>query len=397
MDIKNSKRNICTLDVDCTGCRACEQICPKSCVLMKPNGEGFLSPQIDQGLCIGCEKCLKICPQYNHLNLFTPISVYAAFVLDRDILHKSSSGGIFAAAAKQFIEGGGVVWGCQLNDNLVAEHVKIMNLGDLHRLQGSKYVQSDVGKTYSQVLQELKNGCRVLYSGTPCQIAGLYSYLGRKWDSLYTIDLLCHGVPSPVLYKKYIEWLSLKLGDQVILYEFRNKDKIGWGNGYRAKITTKTKKYYRFSLLDPYFYAFTKGYTYRDCCYQCKYSQSKRLADMTLADYWGIEKSHPDFVNCDGVSLVICTTEKGKELFETLKNIKAIPSTLELAMPYNHNLNAPTIKPEIRGSIYNGLFEDDLDTFFKRNFTFSRAFKKKLLFGLPVELLLLLKKIKRYI
>ena len=397
MDVKKKKKNICTLNIDCTGCRACEQICPKLCISMEIDCEGFLSPRVDSELCICCGKCLKICPQYNDLSLSIPISVYAAFSLDKDILHRSASGGIFFAVARQFIENGGIVFGCQLDDNLVAEHVKVIDLVHLCHLQGSKYVQSNVRETYSEVLQELENDKDVLYSGTPCQIAGLYSFLGRKWDNLYTIDLLCHGVPSPTLYKKYIEWLSIKLDNKVIQYEFRNKDKIGWKNGYRAKITTKNKEYYRFSLLDPYYYAFTKSYTYRECCYRCKYSQAKRLADITLADYWGIEKCHPDFVNSDGVSLVICTTEKGQNFFKMIKSIEAIPSTLELAMPYNHNLRAPTIRPEIRDSIYNGLLEDDLEMFFEKKFNFSVPFKKKLLFSLPVELLLFLRKIKKYI
>ena len=238
-----------------------------------------------------------------------------------------------------------------------AQHIRVTKKEKLYKLQGSKYVQSNLTNTFLEIKKDLLNNKRVLFSGTPCQVAGLYRYLGKKYDNLFTIDLVCHGVPSPILFEKYINWLENKEHSTVTNYNFRDKIKNDWGVNSRVEFASNKIKYKR-AKLDPYFKAFTDGLTYRESCYNCQFAKKERIADITLADYWGIKNIHPDFVNEKGVSLVIVNSKKGNLLLDLVKNdIIFIESDIDEAAKYNLNLNNPSIRTSSRTRAYDSILQ----------------------------------------
>ena len=379
------------ITTNCTGCRLCENICPKNCIIMKENNEGFLTAEIDSLKCISCGLYVKKCPQ----NSYTPKTeiqeVYGARVKDNDMIMNSSSGGLFAVFAKYILSKKGVVFGAAYCDDNAVRHICISSENDLYKLQGSKYVQSDTMKTFEECAEYLENSRLVLYSGTPCQIAGLKVYLGKEYNNLFTVDLICHGVPSPKLFKRYLIWLENKYNDTVTGYNFRYKGKAEWGLSYKVELKKKNK--FGDSYADPYYSYFLKGVTYRECCYNCKYASEKRTGDVTLGDYWGIEKLHPEFYNEKGVSLVILNTEKGRKLFEEAeKDIIYIKSTMEKAVLYNKNLKRPTERPSGRDNIYDNIDNYDYDYIGK---DFKISAKSKIKNKVPYGLKKIIKTLKK--
>lgn len=339
----------------CTGCRACEQLCPKHCITMKPDKEGFLTAEINQESCINCGLCAKRCPQNrDDLQKNKPLETWAARLRNDEVLYQSASGGVFAGIALRFLHDGGAVFGVRWDEDYRAIHCKVETELNLWPLLSSKYVQSDTQHTFSEVKASLLAGRKVLYSGTGCQIAGLKTYLNKEYDNLITIDLVCHGVPSPLLFQKYIELLTAKHKARIEGYDFRDK-RDGWGLGYKYKYKYKYK--YGASTLDPYFSHFLLGDIYRMCCYNCKYANTKRCGDITIADYWGIEHCHPEFFNSKGVSLVLVNSEKGKRVWELVrKDFYALRSTIENAIKENRNLKEPTpLNMQTRANVYEGI------------------------------------------
>ena len=237
-------------------------------------------------------------------------------------------------------------------------HIEIESNAEREKIQSSKYVQSDPNDSYSKVKQRLAEGKKVLYTGTPCQIAGLYAFLGGDKPNLYTVDLICHGVPSPKFLKKYIEYQNKQTDGRVIYFNFRSKDKRGWGTQYLLKTKTKTKT--KTLSLDRYGKHFMDGDCYRESCYQCAYANTSRVGDITVGDFWGIAKSHPEFNSPKGVSSVFVNTEKGQELFEKMKPFAEIEqATLKEAMVKQHNLVQPSNRPENRSNFYKEIDEPD--------------------------------------
>jgi len=343
---------------NCTGCRTCEQKCSYRAINMKANAEGFLYPEIDSDLCNNCGLCEKICPIFRDDLQNDVLEVFAAKSLNKEQLLRSASGGIFAALAENILEQNGIVFGCAYDENLVAKHIGIENLSELHKLQSSKYVQSDTLDTYTQARDFLKQNRKVLYSGTSCQIAGLKAFLGKDYENLATVDLICHGVPSPGLFAKYIEWLGKKMGGKIIYYNFRSKERGGWDYNLKAKTKTKTKTKYLKCFLDPYYRRFLSNETLRECCYSCKYACGKRTSDISLADYWGIEQAHPVFFSRDGISAVLVNTQKGKNLFESIKNkAEYIQSTFENVAKNQLRLHGPVKRPAARDFAYSRIDE----------------------------------------
>lgn len=318
MDIKHLKiKN----KYDCTGCRACEQVCPVKCIKMIEDEEGFLYPEVDEKKCINCGLCKNICPQIKRKHRRTEKDVYAVKAKNSEDARKSTSAGVAYILSKNVLEKNGVVIGCAYNNELEPIQLKVDDIEDLQKLRGSKYVSSNTLNTFQETKKILDEGKRVLYIGTPCQIGGLYAYLRKDYDNLITVDIVCHGVPSVRMFKKYIQYLEEKYKNKIINYEFRNKDKVFWGE-FCIKITFKDKKIKYLNANDDFYYSnFLAGNTYRECCYKCEYANVDRIGDITLADFWGIEKINSEFFSKEGVSLVMVNTKKGVEVFNQIKEL----------------------------------------------------------------------------
>lgn len=381
------------LGKSCCACSGCEQMCPKNCISMKPDSEGFLYPEVDESICIECGICIKHCPILTDVSRCNIPKVYAAKYKDRGSTFKSTSGGLFIPIAKSVLSMGGVVFGCAYDENLVAKHIKVETEDELYRLQSSKYVQSDTRGIYKQVKTELQNGKEVLFSGTGCQAAGLRSFLGKDYGNLLITDIVCHGVPSPKLFKNYIDYMGKKLGGTLTSYNFRSKEKRGWDLYYKAENGQKSKSDYGF--FDPYYSAFLYCKTYRESCYECKFANKNRVSDITLADYWGIQKFHPEFFDENGVSLVLINTEKGKKYLEKIKDkLEIIESDYNKASVMNANLVHPSKRPSCRDSIYDGFDCGNFGTYAKTKLAFKINPKTKIKKMIPLGVKRFLRKLR---
>ena len=382
-----------TITDNCTGCRACEQLCPKHCISIRPDNEGFMTAYIDKEKCIECGLCKKRCPQ-NRSNLLnqTTKRVIGARLKDEQTLHKSASGGAFAGLAIDVIKNGGIVYGVRYDKQLRAFHSKAESFEELIPLLSSKYVQSNTEHTYAEVKDNLKDGRKVLYSGTGCQIAGLKSYLNKDFPNLILVDLICHGVTSPLLFSKYIDLLERKHHAKIEEFNFRDK-KGGWGLGYKYKYSGKNR--YGICNMSPYYKYFLDGNAYRECCYKCKYAKTKRCGDITIADYWGIEKFHPQFYSTKGVSLILINTPKGNDLWETVSaDFYSIESKLEYAIIENENLTKPTKRnDDIRNNIYKGINTMPVEDYFATRLPFKPSIIDKIKNILPIWIKLVLKRL----
>lgn len=380
---------IAKIGLDCVGCRSCEQSCPQSCITMKVNQEGFLYPVIHQPNCIQCGACLRSCPVHvSSLEERRPLAVYACKQKDQNALFCSASGGASDAAVRALLQRGGVAYGAAYDANLTVGHIEITTQKERRKLQSSKYVQSDLRDSFSLAWRRLQQGKIVLFTGTPCQIAGLYAFLGKPMEGLYTIDLICHGVPSPELFAVYLRYQSQKLGEPVEQYSFRAKDRRGWGTQYLLKTKSQTKS--KPLALDKYGTHFLAGDCYRECCYRCQYAALNRPADLTLGDFWGIEKSHPDFNESLGVSAVLVNTEKGQQLLSWMQeSVELTSASLEEVLQKQENLRHPTPRPRKRDTFYRHLKQPD----FFANLSVGFQWKERIKQFLPPETI---RKIKRH-
>ena len=362
----------------CTGCRACEQICPKNAIKMIENKEGFFYPCIDENQCINCGLCKNVCHTCKDYKVNYNQKVYGIKSKLENLSHKSTSAGLAYMLSEFFLINSGVVCGASYEDNLDVKHIIIEGEEELYKLRGSKYVISDTRETFSEIKTLLSSGRKVLYTGTACQIAGLKSFLQKDYSNLYTVDIVCHGVPSLKVFKKYIMYLENKMRDKVVEYDFRNKEKTKWGLGFCAKVKTINSEKFLRADFDPYYHNFLTGSLYRESCYQCKYANIDiRPADITIGDFWGIEKIQPDFFNENGVSLCIINNDKGLELINFIED-KIIKEEFdkESAIKENLNLIRPTYRPEKRNNIYNNIDEMDSESYIKTNLTIDRSIKK---------------------
>lgn len=377
-DVKNNINKL-NIKLECAGCRMCEQICPKNAIKMEEDEYGFLSPVVNEKLCINCGLCIKKCPQRNNVERnIENQTAYAAKIKDVEVLKQSSSGGLFSVFAKDCIENNGKVYGAAFDKDFNVVHIGVDNLESLEKLRGSKYVQSNTMSTYSEVKQDLESGKRVLYSGNACQIAGLKNFLGKDYENLLTIDIVCHGVPSPRLFKKYRDYIENKYNGKIQEFSFRSKEKKGWGKNLKIKIDNG-KVIRKFVNVDPYYKAFSNGDVCRECCYNCKYANSNRVGDITLADYWGLYKEHPEFYDKNGVSAVIINTENGRKAWEKLKeNLEYLETDINAVKKYNKNLVEPTCRKKSRDYIYCGLNEKDFKKFYKENLKFKKTLKDRI-------------------
>lgn len=305
----------------CTGCGACEAVCHENAIKMIPDEHGFLHPKIDYDLCINCNMCEKVCPVTLPRQRSTELSCFAAYSRDEEIRSHSSSGGMFSVLAKSILSQGGIVVGCAMSDDSsCAKHILIESEDELWKLQGSKYVQSAINGVFRKVKNYLSDGMKVLFSGTPCQVAGLKSYLGnRSQDHLFCVDIICHGVPSPAVWKKYLSFREEKAASKTQRTFFRHKY-YGWKK-YSLLLKFFNNKEYRETVCDDlYLRGFISNLYLRSSCYECNFKQDNYYSDLTLADFWGVQEIFPKMNDDKGVSLVIAHTEKGEYFFNAIKS-----------------------------------------------------------------------------
>lgn len=352
----------------CCGCGACFQICPVKCIEMIPDYDGFKYPTVDKNKCIRCGKCNSVCPVNNIPHEQVHLEYYCAKSKSDEYLKYSSSGAIFAEIAKYVLSQKGVIFGAAFNEKFELEHTSITSIDDLPKLLGSKYVQSDTRNTYCEVREHIKNGRLVMYCGTPCQIDGLKRFLSTRENSdrLILVDFVCHGVPSPKLWKKYLQYREDIAEGKLQTVNFRQKE-TGWETYSMSMHFENGTEYLCHRDKDMYLSLFINSYTLRDSCYQCKFKVDKHAGDLTIADFWQVKKVFPELDTRDGVSLVFINTKKGKRIFNEIKeNLNATEVTRENALLDNKSAKYQSLKPSKRYKIYRNIDKiDDFERIYK--------------------------------
>lgn len=334
-----------TVDYEkCTGCGACVQRCPKRCISWTEREFGFRYPQIDKDACVNCGQCEKVCPIDKALEVSAEQKAYAAVHKDDEVLAKSTSGGAFTAIADAVFAQGGIVYGAAMLDGMQVKHIRTSGKDDFEGLRSSKYLQSDTETTYQMVEQDLKQGKTVLYSGTPCQIDGLKNFLGKDYENLYTVDIVCHGVGSQAYFDKYMDYARERYG-KIKALRFRSKEYAGWscGGGGVVVDSSDCLKKIPYRDFDNYYYSyFLSGDIYRKSCYSCKYANTNRVGDFTLGDYWGVEALNLPLQTKNGCSLLLVNNRHAMLLLDEIESLDRVETTVEQAAHCNKQLNAPS-------------------------------------------------------
>lgn len=331
----------------CCGCTACASICPKQCIQMIEDKEGFLYPQIDTTACVDCGLCEKVCPVLHPVQAKERPVVFAAVNNNSEVRMQSSSGGIFTLLAERTIKKGGVVFGASFDENWRVVHQYTETMEGVARFRGSKYVQSDMGTSFQNAKHFLDQGREVLFSGTPCQIAGLKNYLRKSYSNLFTVDLVCHGTPSPDVWRRYLleticKRLNLKnikdlnIGDHISNICFRSKEN-GWKN-YHVRFEYKNGEVESLPFYkNPYMNVFLSNLSLRQCCFSCPAKLYQIQSDITLADFWGVNEMHPEIDDDKGCGLVFVNDKEKLELLHCLDcEIKKV--FLGSVVKYNPNI-----------------------------------------------------------
>lgn len=333
----------------CCGCSACCDVCPRQCITMIEDSEGFLYPVIDQEKCIKCKLCEKVCPIKNSKKAYSLRKTYAAYALDTEIRMQSSSGGLFSVIAEYVLNKQGVIFGAAFATNFEVRHIRISDKRELYLLRGSKYVQSDSTNSYKACKNDLENGKLVLFTGTPCQVSALKSFLRKDYDNLLTMDIICHGVPSRLVWRKYIDAMSKLANSKIEKIVFRLKNK-GWKQ-YAVRFSfSNSTAYCKKFFNDVFMRGFLQDLYLRPSCYKCKFKSTSRISDITIADYWGIDKINPKWDDDKGISLVVVHSEKGSEVLQLVSDKLFIePTNLDEAVIYNAAMiNSPSMNPKRR-------------------------------------------------
>ena len=339
----------------CTGCGACYNKCPVNAISMKADTEGFSFPQVDMEKCINCGLCLKSCPVSEPGYENDPKPACYAVMASDEIREKSSSGGVFTLLAEWMLDQGGVVCGAAYTEDCyAAEHIIVTKPEELYKLRGSKYVQSSTGLVYQQVKEYLDKGTPVLFTGTPCQIAAVNSFLGKTYEKLYTLDLVCHGVPSPLVYEKFIREQEEKHGSKAVKVSFRDKTIESWN--HCIKIDFKNGNSYQKKKNEcSYLKAFLKLLSVRQSCGKCLFAALPRQGDMTIADFWDIHRFNPKYDDRKGTSLILTNNTKGTTMLDVLRE-KAIlceEAPLEHGIKYNAQIKYSSLLHPRRARFYD--------------------------------------------
>lgn len=345
---------ILCIPLQCTGCMACVNSCRHQAITVSTDEKGFYRPSTNEDKCINCGVCTDVCPVLQTDSLFSPIiSTYACWNKDVQIRRNSSSGGLFSAIAHSIIQKGGIVYGVKLGPEMEAVVSSSDIEGDIKPFMGSKYIQCHIySHTFRDVKKTLDAGRQVLYTGTPCQIAGLKKFLRKEYDNLLTMDFLCHGVPSPLLFKEYIKWIENRYRKKIINFQFRDKKRswhlfnmlIKFDDGTYCEINRDN---------DCFYYLFLNNFTLQNSCFSCLYARPERVSDITMADYWiNINQMKDDD---KGISLSIINSNKGKKIFEQCKDaIQYQPLNREEIIEKYHYLKYPSQQPDL----YQSFWED---------------------------------------
>ena len=353
---------------DCCGCNACVQRCPKQCIYMKEDTEGFLYPTIDKGSCIDCGLCEKVCPVINKSEERPIINVYAAKNDDERKRLDSSSGGLFIALAEHIISENGTVYGVVFDEKWEVRHSSASSFEELYPMMRSKYVQSKIGNTYLDAESRLKKDQKVLFVGTPCQIAGLKKYLRKEYDNLLAVDFICHGVPSPEVWRRYLKELINNQSDKkkdilkINTINFREKRRgFNWKNyGFVIDYLSVDKHIKQLTSCsfyeNPYMKGFLSDLYLRPSCYSCPAKGGTSGADITIADYWGIENQMPQLDDNKGVGLAVVHTEKGIEILGKI-NVSLNESDISRALISNPSYWSSVHEPDNRHLFFNGFYK----------------------------------------
>lgn len=377
---------------DCCGCSACQQICPQKCITFKADEEGFPYPHIDLETCIDCHLCENVCPVLNQEQERTPIEVYAAYNNNQEIRANSSSGGIFTLVAEEIIDKNGVVFGVRWDSDWNAVFDYTTKKEDLHLFRGSKYVQAQLGDKFQQVKEFLLKQIPVLFTGTPCQIAGLRRYLKKDYEHLLLMDLICEGVPSPKVWQKYLSeeiccfkkaYRKFHKKDRTDSYiidniSFRDKEK-GWKSFgltiYGHFCSDLMDSPIKMERRSPYLLALFNYLDLRPICYTCPFKKCKSYSDITIADYWGIHVHHPEMDDNKGTSMVFVNTNKGKD-YLPLEKTTFLKTSYEENFYFN-NIVTSVKKHRNRDKFYLKIDEcDSIKTLLSRC-TFPLSYKTK--------------------
>lgn len=330
-----------TIRNQCTGCFACVIACPKQCIQISSGKLLHLYPRIEEDKCIECNFCRKICPNNINFDFNAPTNTYACWANDKREYLSSASGGIGSVLSRLIINRGGVVYGCSCESGIDIRHIRVDSLSNIDKLKGSKYVQSDIRGCYQAIKTDVFCNRLVLFIGTPCQIAAIKSFLGKEYENLLLVDIICHGVPSRDLLYTHIKGIT-NLSDC-------DKIKFREGNDFTMTVENDCHLVYKTNLWkerykDFYYNAFMDGYTYRDSCYECKYAGPKRISDITIGDFWGLGHD-VEYDKKNGISCVLVNTHKGMLYFDQIRDsIHCVERTLQEAINGNDQLRGPKLK-----------------------------------------------------
>ncbi len=338
---------------DCTGCTACQQACAHGAITMQRDAEGFLYPVTDADACTNCGLCEHVCPMLRADERPADESAPKVFALrhkDDAVLGESASGGAFTAIAEYVIKQGGVVVGCRHGKDMNVEHAFADTVEALRFMRGSKYVQSSLGDCFHAVRKQLQAGRLVLFTGTPCQVAGLNAFLHRPYPTLLTCDILCHGVASPALFSSFIRYAERVTHRQVADYRVRDKS-LGWGHTL-PRMDFRDGSHIKGGVAWLWAKAYGSTLAHRPVCYHCRFTSFRRPADLSIGDFWGIEKHHPHFIHPKGVSLVLVNSAKGQALLEAIRGAVLVrESTMEACV--QQCLQQPVPRPVQRDKFWH--------------------------------------------
>ena len=352
----------------CTGCGGCAATCTSGCISMHPDHEGFRYPRIDTIRCSGCGSCEKVCPQRN-VRIFghQKPKAFAAYSNDKQIRKAAASGGMASLLGRKILDDGGTVFGAAyLSKGMETAHIRVNDAGGLYRIMGSKYMQSSVGECFSQIRDLLSQKQKVLFIGTPCQVEGLKGYLKTDDDHLLCVDLVCHGVPSSALWKKYARYQEKKARSHIV--DINMKSKVsGWREPSVVCRFANGKSYQKPVIEDPYMLLFYKGLSIRPSCYACSSRCLDRMSDITLADFWGIEDVCPEIADDLGTSLVLLHTKKGRELLDEISEDATILEVdLNAALHKNPSATKERHNPREREAFFRDSNVMEFDEILKR-------------------------------